>query len=506
MSQELHVAGIRVRDVLGVKEASIAPGRITILKGRNGSSKSSILSAVQAALGRGSLARLKRVGQAEEEIDPEVVLVIEGPGSKTYHVTRSGDDIDVKARVGNTAAFEDVPRPTEFLKDIFDPVGSNPVRFLQAPDKDRVIYLLEALVLKFDLDALLKEMGLRLDELAPIPAGLHPLEAIAMYRDQVFTRRTGVNRDEKAAKQSADQLRRSMPAEMPADPAAAIATLDAEVGTLARDLGSRETAVAADHDATVEKARAAHREAEAGIKATFQAKSKDLRAAHDVYAANRRREVEEEISKKAAQVEAEIAKRREDDETRLEQLDAVRDAAVAAAHEARTSADAALAALRNTLGAKKEQLATLREQARQAAGMKALDEQARKFDATRDAMKAESERLTAAIDALDAHRRRMAENLPIPGLSIEGKEIRVNGIPFDQLNTGQRVELAVKVACLRARGSKLPCVFVDGAEALDTEHFEALVEALKRENVQAFLARVADTEFQVETDVAEVGA
>ena len=57
--------------------------------------------------------------------------------------------------------------------------------------------------------------------LRPVPAGLHPLEHLAMVRDSLFAARTGVNRDAKSKAQAAEQLRRELPAKAPDDPAAA---------------------------------------------------------------------------------------------------------------------------------------------------------------------------------------------------------------------------------------------------------------------------------------------
>jgi energy-coupling factor transporter ATP-binding protein EcfA2 len=80
---ELKVAGINVHDVLGIREFKLEPGRVTIISGRNGSAKTSLLSSVQAALGRGSLAKLARVDPDGKETAPSVVLVLDGPASTT---------------------------------------------------------------------------------------------------------------------------------------------------------------------------------------------------------------------------------------------------------------------------------------------------------------------------------------------------------------------------------------------------------------------------------------
>ena len=96
----LRVVAVQVKDVLGAREFSMEPGRgVTILSGPNGSGKSTALSALQAVLGGGNLAKLARVdpkkGRAEE---PEVVLVIEGDGAEAYRVRRKGTSLDIKAR------------------------------------------------------------------------------------------------------------------------------------------------------------------------------------------------------------------------------------------------------------------------------------------------------------------------------------------------------------------------------------------------------------------------
>src|SRR5688572_27167578 len=74
---ELRVVAVTVKDVLGAREFAMQPGKVTTLRGKNGSGKSTALAAVQAALGGGNLAKMARVGAPGEKVEPEVVLVIE---------------------------------------------------------------------------------------------------------------------------------------------------------------------------------------------------------------------------------------------------------------------------------------------------------------------------------------------------------------------------------------------------------------------------------------------
>jgi DNA repair exonuclease SbcCD ATPase subunit len=497
----LRVVSVRVLDVLGARELNLEPGgKLTVISGPNGSGKSTALAAIQAAISGGNLAKLARVGAEGEEIDPRVVLVIDGPGHERYQVERGADKVRVRRRVGDSAAFEDVPQPQAFLSSLFDPSGANPVRFLTAADKDRALMLLEALPLTFDRAALLAEMRIDPASLPAMPTGLHPLEETAMIRAAVFDRRQDVNRDKKNAAGTADQLRRRIPAELPKDPEAQIQALDADVTRLSADLATGEEKAAGDERAAVAAAKADSDSAADKIEADYNAFKQSEFRKHERQVAEWRAELDQKIAAALAETNARVAARKEQDDAKLSALDDKESDARRVAQETRAAADATLAALRNTVTAKREQLAELREQAKHAATARALSDEAAKFERDAERLTTESERLTTSLEILDAYRRRMAENLPIPGLSIEGKVIKVNGVPFDQLNMQQRIDIAVQVAVLRAKGSKLPIVFVDGAEALDQAHFEALAGRLAKEGVQAFIARVDDSEFTVTKD------
>jgi hypothetical protein len=464
----LRVTSVQIRDVLYAREYAITPGAVTVLSGRNGVGKSTPLKAIQAALGRGSLAKLARVvDDGEEPAEPEVVLVVEG-GDKHYRITRSARTVRVQSRVGETSAYEDMPKPQSFLASLVDIDAANPVHFVQGSDKDRVLMLLDAIHVELDLSALLAEAGLTERELPHLPVGAHALEQVEMIRAAIFDRRTGVNRDAKAKAASAEQLAREIPAEIPASPAAEIARLDAECREVAERLAGEEAAVKRGLDAI-------EREAQAVCRADQQRIRDAAEAALAAFAAKVRAEAEAECH-------------------------AVGNAATARLAAATREHDASLAEIavsREATATKREQLARLREEEKAAAAHRALAEQRATFERDAEALAAEAERLTAAIAGIDAYRRRMAEHVPIEGLTIEGATIKVHGIPLDQVNTAQVVGIGVKIAKLRAMRQPLPLVFVDGAESLDSESLAALKAELLAADVQALIGRVEDHELQV---------
>ncbi len=497
---ELRVTSVEVKDVLGAQELRIVPGQVTIIEGRNGTGKSSALQAVQAAIGGGALARLARVDPSGEPTEPEVVLVLQGPGNETYRVERTGDKVRVRSRVGDTAGFEDVPRPQSWLSSIYDGGCANPVRFLTAADKERALMLLEALPLKFNRAALLREMGVTAEGVGQIPEGLHPLQEIALIRDAVFRQRTGVNRDLKGKEQAAEQTRRNAPAVVPEDAAPKLAQQEALVQALAVDVRSLQERAAAE-----EREELAAIQTALDVHATRTKNARDTeiaahRAAYEKRAAEIRAEAERKVDAERRAAEETLAEARHGAEILIEKQQAEAGRMTLAATTKREEQRGIIAKRQATLDAARAELAELNAKAKEATTARALHGQAAQFEQEAVALARDSDRLTAALTALDEHRRRLAEDLPIPGLQIDGPEITVHGVPFEQLNTAQRVAIAVKVATVRAQGRPLPVVFVDGAEGLDEEHFGLLVSELEKNGIQAFVARVTEGDFAVRTE------
>lgn len=487
-TKELRVLSVKFRNVLGLEERGLDPqGRSVLLSGPNASGKSSHLRALKAGISGGSLATLKRV-DAPADAEPEVVVELGGTAGD-YLVEKQGDDTArVRRRVGESAAFEDVPQPQRFLTSLFDTRGCNPVALLMAKEKDLALLILEALDLKLDAPRLSVILEGVKEHVLTVPAGLHALEHTRLIRDGLYNARTGVNRDKDSKRKAAEQTKLNAPAVVPTEPGQdAIVLQEKACSDLAATIARED----AEADGRMREAIA---EASASCTLEQERQSSEFKAA----AAKLRKEHEQRVAESLAQTNNAVEALRVAAEGRIVAATDAADMAEAKAREAREAVGVVTDGRRAELGKKREALAALRAQAQDAAKAIALHEQARQFEQEAEAHAAESERLTEALQALDVYRRSLAEHLPIAGLEIAGEAITCDGVPWDQLNTEKRVTIVATIAAIRAEANPLRVMFLDGLESLDTKHRTALLEELERRRIQAFGAVVTDGPLAVE--------
>lgn len=505
--RELRIISVEITNVLGIRERAIKPeGRAVLVAGANGSGKTSLIEATRAAIGGGNLARLARIGPDGEPTEPEVVIVLEGPGQDLYRVEKSGDKTAKVLHRNREGAFEDVARPQAWLNSVFDATLANPVAFLTAKDKDRALMLLEALPLKMDRDELRRAIGPAAARyLQALPDSVHPLEELALHRDAIFRGRQAINRDQDGKAKAAEQTRRNIPAVIPPDPGVAIASAEARISELSAAIARAQEAADADERQAIESAAAMLNLKREEVYGDARAREAKARRHHDQFAADVRAEAERRIAEDLAALEEAFRAGRSVDGEFLDGVEKTCAASRADANRVRQEAAVAIEAQRLGLATEREGLAALRSQADAFAAAKGQHKLAAQFEQDAEALLEESKALTAALDALDAFRRALAQDLPIQGLEIEGAVIKVNAVPYEQLNCQQRVDIGVEVAVLRTASRPLKAIFIDGFEALDTEHRGALINRLLERGIQPFCAMVADHEAAVEYLVPEEG-
>lgn len=193
----MKISHVTIRNILGVAELDFEPGGFTVVRGPNGSGKTTVLEAIKAVTQGGHDATLLRKGADKGEAvlvldDGTVLSKTVTPSASTSAVQRNGKKLSGPAGV---------------IKALTDALSVNPVDFLRAPKKDRVRVLLEAMPLEADARHLSELAGI---EVRAQP-GVHALHVIEQVRTQVYDERTGTNRAVREKQGTISQLEAAVP-------------------------------------------------------------------------------------------------------------------------------------------------------------------------------------------------------------------------------------------------------------------------------------------------------
>jgi len=505
----LTISRLSIQAVMGVKESTIDLSDITVIAGGNASGKSSHLAALRAALGidRTSLARITHLTDGIPDDGASVDVVLVGQ-DREVHVSRKGDGSpEVRERIGED--WRKVPRPVEWLRDLIDVQGANPATWLALSDEDKAAALLAAMPLEgYNRQAALAEAGIPDFRLPAIPAGLHPLEDLEQVEAAVFGSRTVINGEERAERDAAEKLLAGLPAEAPGDVAELVARGTAAAENLGADLARLEAASDAAWNEARRTIAATQERTEELLAAHVKDERARLRGAHAEKAAEIRAQAERRIAELAAEMETALdAVRSECDRQRDDALESF-NAATEKAEAARGEELKMREGSRADLAAARERLAGLRAQQQSADTDRHVRAAARQAEDKADALRANSARLTRALEALKRYKLQLAATLPVQGLAVQfaesgKKTLTLNGVLLAMVNKARLAELATEVSVLRGARAPadgrpfLPIVLLDDLERLDSESRVALLRAVAARGSQIVAAVVTDEPLRV---------
>ena len=436
----LRIDSVSIENLKGIERAEFPLGSLTVIKGANGTGKSSILDALGCVFEGGFDPSLIRIGTEKASVK----LTLSDGTTVAKTITPKGATLSI-----TTADGLKVPKPAAFVERLASGFSFDPISFLQADAKKRTQFLLEAMPIEFSP----AEVGAITGK---APARALDLDGLAQLRAGIYENRRDLNVEAKELDGSIAGFIKSMPL-----------------------MGSE------DWPAIADKLAAKKTEITAAL-ATLQADIKN--SLQDA--------IQSEAEKRVAAVDA--AKAIYD--AAVQAANAAYEAAVSELNKlASEAASEEVSALQAELQTVAAEHATAEERRRQQDQSLAMRKQIDALDDKRKVKLTASDKLSAQIKALDDLRKDKLADAAIPGIEIVDGEILVNGIPLDNLNTQARYFTAFQIAALK--GGELGFMVVDNLEAIVGDEWDDFQAAAVGSGYQVLGARAVEhTALSLEAD------
>jgi hypothetical protein len=465
----VRIARLKIENIKGIGSPAIEfrPGTLTLIRGGNGTGKSSIKDAVLSIFEGGCdpswlhgwSQNPAKKGSIEMDVaddQGEVIAQI----VKTVTLKKDGGGVSASLEIIDSNGVP-IPAPKDFVEKLGQSWAVDPSAILNidattsAGRKTLMERLLAIMPVEFGPHELADAIdGIQIPGFNPAAkATLADLDKIRKYVEEM---RKKVGVEARDAEGAYKDLSRTLP------------TKD----EMAEDWAAREAELRADESALQSRIRS-ERE---GIQKEAQAERG-------------------KISEQAAKEE------REAREVLQRALQAISGANASAMSDVASSEQAAydqVTADTNTeLNRISAELATAREKASQQERAKGAAETVTKMQ-NRWSEKADVyDRLTASIGKLDKAKKSKLENLPVEGLDFEGDKTLINGVEWPHVNTAKKYETCMQISALLA--GELPFQVWDDVEHFTPENRQAVIDAAVAGGFQVIAAIAESGELRIES-------
>lgn len=497
----MKITRIKVSAYRGIEALDeVIPSNGAIAKGRNGAGKSSILNALRAALDGNDIGGdAVRNGHDRAEI----LIDVDHLQVKRAITKTGGGGLTVTQDIGNGARAT-IASPQTFLRSLLGSSALDPIELFTAKPKDRRAQILAALPVSVTVEQLRKWVP---DLPKNFDASGHGLEVIAGLRKVYYDQRTVANAAEKKAAEAATRAKATADelASTWTGPTIAVEAAEAALKKAQAELAGLETraleADAAEKRTAESRAKIAAQRSQADKEADgiSDVPDADLQAAEDAafsqfQVVSKLREqleaAEDVLAKanlwvtqlKARQEAAKAARRRAQD---LRSGAASLEAAISQASVARPSAEE-LATAEDTVERAKVLAAEAGEAAKAVAARTVADLAVRAAESAAT----EAARLDNIVTGLtnDAPAALLAEGNAIPGLTLQGEDVYLDGVRLEGLCGAEQLKFAVAIA--KRANAKSKILICDGLERLDPEQLEDFLKFATADGWQILATRV----------------
>lgn len=464
---------IELRNVHGIRYLKMDLGQITIIRGANGTGKSSIIDGIVGTFRGGYDPAWVRDPDApgagsiiigEPPLEKKALGAAKGRSTITLsdgsYIVRNADREQKSSEVKYYSASGEELGGQRVLEQLAPVAAFDPVSFLRAEPKERQKIIMKFLRAEITEKELQEAVG---DDwfLTHFKASDGAFANIDRIEKAARERRTLVGREKTSVEKTVENLQGGVPT---------INQDSAQVKRSAEEAQAQAQLIRREYDAAL---------------ASVSAEA--LKERQRVWS-----ETDSESAAVDAWLRAEIALLEEKARTKKAEIGNKREVQIAAVMENAQKAD------EYVRQKYEEPLSIAEEEHRRAKD--ALDTYNR-ADGLRLHLAQERERyegllkehnaLESVIADLIALRKKKMENVPIPGLEMRDGVIRYDGLPLDgAINVAKQIELALQIAALSTKTEGIPFMILDEAEHLDNGTLERFLEAAVSAGFQVVYATV----------------
>jgi len=441
----MKLALVEISNMLGIAEATIKPGQITLLSGKNGAGKSAVIDSIMAAFNaKGIEGELVTQGAEKGRV---FIRLDDG------HTIKASFDPSGKKSLAVTTPDGDVKKaPQTWLDGLMGSGVVNPVSFINMTTAEKRKMLLSALPIEVGADELKEWFG----ELPPVNTNQHGLLVLQEVGKYYYDQRREMNAKSKAIRAEIDVVAKDIPADFNA-----------------AEWEGLDTSVLTQQLQDIGRVEAEKRQKFADAAQTKQQADKTQQQVLGLDADNRSlRDKAESLKQQIADIEGRIQQNivaaadlsglvREYD-SQAEQMQAEAEAIVVPDKSAieQKLADYSQA---------QRVLQQIQNQKRLEAEFAVAKTKAGELDAKVEAARQKPKELLAQVE------------LPVEGIEFTEDDIKVNGLSIDSLSDGEKLKLGVAIA--KATTGQLGFICVDGAEKLDEENLRWLTEQADEDHI-----------------------
>ena len=178
----MKINKLKIKNILGVQEINFEPGDITLIQGKSGSGKTSILEALQRSI-TGKSERDCFVNTATDEKGEVYIVMDDIELVKKFN--KNGKTITKLTRNNAT-----INSPNTYMKSIINELQLNPIELIKMSNKDLTEMILSLIDIKVPNDVINK-LGVNVDN------DKHGLKVCEEIESILYEKRTEINREVK---------------------------------------------------------------------------------------------------------------------------------------------------------------------------------------------------------------------------------------------------------------------------------------------------------------------